>query len=48
MIRDARINTIGEGANDVLRAFTALVGMRDVGLELQGILRRHLCIRWAT
>ena len=38
MMRDARINTIGEGANDVLRAFTALVGMRDVGLELQGIL----------
>jgi alkylation response protein AidB-like acyl-CoA dehydrogenase len=37
MVRDARINTIGEGANDVLRAFTALVGMRDVGLELQGI-----------
>src|SRR4029079_2956972 len=37
MIRDARINYIGEGAKDVLRAFTALVGMRDVGLELQGI-----------
>ncbi len=38
MLRDARINTIGEGANDVLRAFTALVGMRGVGLELQGVL----------
>ena len=38
MMRDARINTIGEGANDVLRAFVALVGMRDVGLELEGIL----------
>jgi alkylation response protein AidB-like acyl-CoA dehydrogenase len=38
MMRDARINMIGEGANDVLRAFTALVGMRDVGLELKGIL----------
>jgi alkylation response protein AidB-like acyl-CoA dehydrogenase len=38
MVRDARINTIGEGANDVLRAFTALVGMRDVGLELQAVL----------
>jgi acyl-CoA dehydrogenase family member 9 len=37
MLRDARINTIGEGANDVLRAFTALVGMRDVGLELQSV-----------
>ncbi len=38
MMRDARINMIGEGANDVLRAFIALVGMRDVGLELQGVL----------
>jgi alkylation response protein AidB-like acyl-CoA dehydrogenase len=38
MLRDARINMIGEGANDVLRAFVALVGMRDVGLELQGLL----------
>jgi len=38
MVRDARINTIGEGANDVLRAFSALVGMRDVGLELEGVL----------
>jgi alkylation response protein AidB-like acyl-CoA dehydrogenase len=39
MMRDARINQIGEGANDVLRTFTALVGMRDVGLELQGVLK---------
>jgi hypothetical protein len=39
MMRDARINMIGEGANDVLRVFTALVGMRDVGLELEGVLR---------
>lgn len=38
MMRDARINMIGEGANDVLRAFCALVGMRDVGLELQAVL----------
>ncbi len=38
MVRDARINTIGEGANDVLRAFSALVGMRDVGLELEKVL----------
>ena len=30
-MRDARINTIGEGANEVLKAFIALVGMRDVG-----------------
>jgi alkylation response protein AidB-like acyl-CoA dehydrogenase len=36
MMRDARINLIGEGANDVLRAFIALVGMRSVGEHLQG------------
>src|SRR5207302_9514243 len=38
MMRDARINQIGEGANDVLRAFIALVGMREVGEHLQGVL----------
>lgn len=38
MMRDARINTIGEGANDVLRNFIALVGMRDVGLGLKDVL----------
>ncbi len=38
MVRDARINTIGEGANDVLRAFIALVGIRDVGLSLEALL----------
>ena len=38
MLRDARINTIGEGANDVLRVFTSLVSMRDVGLELESVL----------
>lgn len=31
LMRDARINTIGEGANEVLKAFIALVGMREVG-----------------
>ncbi|MEK6236766.1 MAG: acyl-CoA dehydrogenase family protein, partial [Planctomycetales bacterium] len=35
MMRDARINMIGEGANDVLRNFTALMGIREVGLELK-------------
>jgi acyl-CoA dehydrogenase family protein 9 len=38
MMRDARINMIGEGANDVLRAFVALVALRDVGMELQSVL----------
>ena len=39
MMRDARINMIGEGANDVLRAFIALVGMRGVGEQLKGVLK---------
>src|SRR5262249_54560764 len=30
MMRDARINMIGEGANDVLRAFIAMVGIKPV------------------
>lgn len=49
MLRDARINTIGEGANDVLRVFSALVGMRDVGLELEGVLQAvmHPMGRWS-
>jgi hypothetical protein len=38
MMRDARINTIGEGANEVLLAFIAAVGMRDVGLGLKATL----------
>ncbi len=38
MMRDARINQIGEGANDVLRAFIALMGMRNVGESLKGVL----------
>ncbi|NIL96323.1 MAG: acyl-CoA dehydrogenase [Planctomycetales bacterium] len=38
MMRDARINTIGEGANDVLRVFIGLAGMRAVGLELKSVL----------
>ncbi len=42
MMRDARINQIGEGANDVLRAFIALVGMRGVGEQLKGMLDHPL------
>lgn len=38
MMRDARFTTIGEGANEVLRAFIGLVGMRDVGMELKEVL----------
>ncbi len=38
MMRDARINTIGEGANEVLKAFIALVGMREVGTGLQAFV----------
>src|SRR4051794_19526157 len=37
-MRDARINTIGEGANEVLKAFIAVVGMRGVGEHLRGVL----------
>jgi len=35
IMRDARLNMIGEGSNEVLRAFIAAVGMRDVGMELK-------------
>jgi alkylation response protein AidB-like acyl-CoA dehydrogenase len=38
MMRDARLNMIGEGANEVMRAFIGLVGMRDVGMHLKHIL----------
>lgn len=37
MMRDARLNLIGEGANDVLRCFIAGVGFRHVGKELESI-----------
>ncbi len=35
MTRDARINQIGEGANEVLTSFIALVGMRGPGMEFK-------------
>ena len=37
MLRDARINLIGEGANEVLTSFVALVGMRDPAEELRTV-----------
>ena len=36
-MRDARLNLIGEGANDVLRCFIAAVGIRHVGKSLQEV-----------
>lgn len=38
MMRDARLNMIGEGANEVMRVFIGLVGMRDVGMHLKEAL----------
>ena len=37
MVRDARINQIGEGSNEVLTSFVALVGMRGPGMEFKEI-----------
>ncbi|MEI8366122.1 MAG: acyl-CoA dehydrogenase family protein [Parachlamydiaceae bacterium] len=38
IMRDSRLNTIGEGANEVLLAFIGAVGMRDVGLGLKAFI----------
>ena len=35
MMRDARLNMIGEGANEVLRVFIGAVGLRELGLTLK-------------
>jgi alkylation response protein AidB-like acyl-CoA dehydrogenase len=46
-MRDARINTIGEGANDVLKSFIAVVGCRGPGLYLKGLQDDMMGGRWS-
>jgi alkylation response protein AidB-like acyl-CoA dehydrogenase len=40
MMRDARLNLVGEGANDVLRCFIAMVGLRGLGQQLEQVLSK--------
>src|SRR5262249_28888731 len=37
-MRDARLNLVGEGANDVLRAFIAMVGIKPLADHLMPVL----------
>ena len=46
-MRDARINTIGEGANDVLKAFVAVVGCRGPGEYLKNLRDDMKGGRWS-
>lgn len=50
IMRDSRLNMIGEGSNDVLRVFIAVVGLRDVGSELQAFLKalKNPIIEWSN
>jgi acyl-CoA dehydrogenase family member 9 len=45
-LRDARINTIGEGANEVLKSFIAVVGCRAPGMRLDAMRKRMLKEPW--
>lgn len=38
IMRDSRLNMIGEGSNEVLRAFIGVVGLRDIGMQLKGVV----------
>lgn len=40
MMRDARLNLVGEGANDVLRSFIAMYGLRGLGKQLEGVAKK--------
>ncbi len=46
-MRDARINMIGEGANDVLKAFVAVVGCRAPGEYLKNLRDDMMGGRWS-
>lgn len=46
-MRDARINTIGEGANEVLKAFIAVVGCKAPGEKLKGLRDDLLGGKWS-
>ncbi len=36
-MRDARLNTIGEGSNEVLRNFISVVGLRDIAMKMKDV-----------
>lgn len=46
-MRDARINTIGEGANDVLKVFVAVVGCRAPGEHLKALRDDLMAGKWS-
>ncbi len=40
LMRDARLNMIGEGANEVLRCFIAAVGLRHLGMDMLKLTKK--------